>query len=276
VRQLRRPKQPGLASPWTSPPQEPARYRLGARLSDMAHGWLDGRGGVPQLTEAPGPPGGAAFGPGTPADSASPTEPGPVGPPPVARTSRMEVLGRMALGLIHQEEIRLYGELAVLRREFAGFVGLRDALSDELAELKQKLKEAQRPLSGQELEVRRLAEQDARSRPAELVRGRRQTAWERRLAAVEQQHQSVTTRLADANRQAQLRAELIRDREAVARAAARQHHELGLRRIATYQQQLVRRHRDGAALNRLLDHPVGPDLPEWARDRSQEDGGSAR
>jgi hypothetical protein len=275
VRQLRRLKKAVPASPWTSPPQEPGRYGLGARMSDMAHGWLDGRRRVPRLAEAPGPPD-AEPGPGAPGGSAPSVEPRPVGPPPVARTSRMEVLSRMALGLIHQEEIRLYSELAVLQREFADFVGLRDALSDQLAQLKQKLTEARRPLSGHELEVRRLAEQDVRSRPAYLVRARRQTAWERRLAAVEQQHQSATTRLADANRQAQLRAELIRDREAVARAAARQHYELGLRRIATYQQQLVRRHRDGAALNRLLDHPVGPNLPEWAQGRSQEDGGPAR
>ena len=36
------------ASPWTRPPEQPAPYRLPARLSDMLHGWLDGKG-IPEL-----------------------------------------------------------------------------------------------------------------------------------------------------------------------------------------------------------------------------------
>ena len=67
-----------------------------------------------------------------------------------------------------------------------------------------------------------------------------------------------------AAREALLRRDLIRDRAAVARAAAKRHSELAHRRIATYLQQLVRTHRQGADLNMLLvTHPVGPDLPEW-------------
>ena len=104
---------------------------------------------------------------------------------------------------------------------------------------------------------------------------RRYTGWERRLGTAEQQYQSATARLADAKHEAQLREELIRDREAVARAAARRHYEFALRRTATYQQQLVRTHRGGPELNRLLlDHLVGPDLPAWARDPAADESGA--
>ena len=43
------PGQSVTTSPWTRPPEQPAPYRLPARLSDMLHGWLDGRRGIPEL-----------------------------------------------------------------------------------------------------------------------------------------------------------------------------------------------------------------------------------
>ncbi|MGH3122138.1 MAG: hypothetical protein ACRDND_14085 [Streptosporangiaceae bacterium] len=237
---------PAASSPWTRPPEQPARYRLPERLSDMIHGWLDGRHGLPPLPPDAGRPG---------QDT------------PLPRTSRMEVLARQATELIEGERIRCGEDSAVLKREATQFLMIRDALSDEFAVTERKLREAQNPLSDQQRDARRLAEHDTQHRPAGLVRLRRQTAWDRQLAAAEQRHWGIVARLAEASREAQLREELISDRAAAARAGARRHHELALRRIATYLQQLVRTHPHGAELNRLLvEHPAGPDLPAWTRD----------
>jgi len=231
------------------------------------------------LPENPRPPANGAAVPGAENHLVAGPDPaaesGPATRWPIVRTSRMEILSRQALELIEGEEIRLRDELAVLKREYARFLALRDALADEVAVLEEKLKEARSRLSEQELEDRRLAERHVQDRPVGLVRARRQTGWERRLGTAEQQYQSATARLADAKHEAQLREELIRDRGAVARAAARRHYELALRRTATYQQQLVRTHRRGPELNRLLlDHLVGPDLPAWARDPAADESGT--
>ena len=118
-----------------------------------------------------------------------------------------------------------------------------------------------------ELGKRRLAEQDAGSRPDTLVSARRRAAWDRRLSTAEEQHQSATAKLARAAHGFRLHEDLIRERAEVARAAARRHHDFALRRVATYLQQLVRKHPRGAELNEwLTDYRVGPDLPEWARE----------
>jgi hypothetical protein len=250
---------PAAPSPWTRPPEQPARYRLPDRLSDMFHGWRDGKHGLPPL---PPPPPDAG-------------RPGQDTPRP--RTGRMEVLARQATELIEGEKIRCGEDSAVLKQEATRFLMLRDALTDEVAVTAQKLREAQNPLSDQQRDARRLAEHDTQHRPAGLVRLRRQTAWERQLAAAEQRHRGIVARLAEASREAELRKELISDRAAAARAGARRHHELALRRIATYQQQLVRTHPQGAELNRLLvEHPAGPDLPAWTRDPAWKPGAEAR
>lgn len=295
------PGRPGTSSPWTSPPPRPARYRLSARLSDILHGWLDGRRGIPVLPEdvsraaasaaVPATEGDLALAsdlsadarlaspllpPGFPAEpgSARPLphpdlspESGPASPLPHPWTARMDVLWKEASELIESEKIQLVGDLAVLKKQATHFLMVRDTLTDEAADAAEKLEQARIPLSDQEREERRFAERNAGDRPDGLVRARRQTAWERRLDTAGEEYRSAATRLAEATREAQLREELIRDRAAVARAAARRHHELALRRIATYLQQLLRSHGQGPALNRLLvEYRVGPDLPEWTRD----------
>jgi hypothetical protein len=187
----------------------------------------------------------------------------------------MKVLAEEAAQLIEGERIRCGEECALLKREAARFLSIRDSLTAEAAVTTEKLTQARTPLSTEERAARRLAERDEQSRPTGLVNVRRQTGWERRLTGAEQRHQSVTARLAEATREAQLREELIHDREAAARAAARRHHELGMRRIATYLQQLTRTHPHGAELSRLLMHtPVGADLPAWTREPMADQLGS--
>ena len=131
-----------------------------------------------------------------------------------------------------------------------------------------KLAQARSPLTDPEREP--ALRRDEQRRPAGLVRARRLAGAERRLADAEQVHRSVMVRLAEADREAQLREELIKDRAAAAQAAARRHHELAMRRIATYLQQLTRTHPHGAELSRLLmRNPVGADLPEWTRESAR-------
>ena len=272
---------PATADPWTRPPERPARYVLLARLSDMAHGWLDGRRGLPDLPPVTAKPGGelvSAMPAGQPAAPAAPAaEPAPAARLSWLKSPRINVLSSWALEQIRAEEMAYLDDCAVWKEELSQFLAVQDVVAGDLAAAKERLELAQRPLTDGERKARRLAEQAEAERPENFVAGRRQAEWDRRLRAAEREYQAVTTRLADATRQVQLREELIRDRLAVARAAARRHHEFALRRIATYQQQLVRRHRRGTDLNLLLmSHPVGPNLPAWTEDSGAPPAGGGR
>jgi hypothetical protein len=282
-------------SPWTRPPEQPTNYRFTARLSDMLHGWLDGRRGIPALPDAVvGDAAGAADADGStegdgngaggagesggldgdgvgadgaggdiPADHVPPVHPGPgIG---VLETPRIRVLSRQALERIRGEEISYRDECAVLKPQYARFLSERDALGGQLVTARERLERARQELTPADLASRRLAEKDAAARPDDLVRGRRRAEWERELAAAERNFNVIAERHMAAAREAVLRRDLIRDRAAVARAAAKRHSELAQRRIATYLQQLVRTHKQGRDLNMLIIvQPVGPELPEWA------------
>ena len=103
-----------------------------------------------------------------------------------------------------------------------------------------------------------------------LVSARRQAAWDRRLSTVGRVTAVGNCRAVRAAYAFRLHEDLIRERAEVARAAARRHHEFALRRVATYLQQLVRKHPRGAELNQwLMDYRVAPDLPEWARESTE-------
>ena len=197
-----------------------------------------------------------------PADDVSSTSPrldtGPL------ETPRIWVLSRQALQRIRGEEIGYRDECAVLKPEYARFLSVRDALGSRLIAARERLERARKELTPAALASRRLAERDATARPDELVRGRRLAKWERELAAAEHDFNLIAEQHVAAAREALLRRDLIRDRAAVARAAANRHSELAHRRIATYLQQLVRTHERGRDLNMLLTgQPVGPELPEW-------------
>lgn len=166
-------------------------------------------------------------------------------------------------------------EVAMLRLELAGHLARRDALQGELDVCEGLLTVVCAPLEPAGLEVRRLAERDPHSRPDALIHARRKTERERAVEAAQRRRLSVAAQLAEAQRESHVRAQLIWDRAAVARAAARRHHELAHRRIATYQQQLVRTHHQGLELNKLLlEHPVNPQLPGWVSQpgRDEDDG----
>ena len=285
----------GAEQLWTRAPQAPTRYRLHTRLADMAHGWIDGKRGLPRvpdlapvssangaggqtpgghLDEMPTEPFREQAPPPDQSTAASAAWPTPTAdqaaamPPVWLQTPRMQVLCARALELIGAEEQACIRDCAAFKRELAEFRSAGDAAREELVLARARLADTQRPPGADELSSRRLAEQDVRARPDAFVRKRRGIEWERRLAAAASQSQSVVARLATATRDAELREELIKDRMAVARAAAHRHHEFHLRRIATYLQQLVRSHKRGEDLNMLvMRYPVGPDMPEWTRVR---------
>lgn len=169
--------------------------------------------------------------------------------------------------LMDGELILLNQYKAEMAQRFAETLQSRAALADQLTVTRENRKQAARPPSEEELKVRRLAERDQARRPEGLIRARRHSGWQRRLLAAEQRERELAERKAQADHAALLRDELISYREAAARAAARRHYEFALRRIATYQQQLIRSHDRGSELNQLLiEHPVGPDLPDWTKD----------
>ena len=178
----------------------------------------------------------------------------------------MLVLWGQALELIRAEEEACIRDSSAYLSELRRFQKARDTVAKRHEQALAELARAQRPLTNPELLSRRLAEQSTRDRPDSLVRTRRQTAWERRLAEAALGANMATAQLADATREAELRHELRRDRIALAQAAAHRHYEFCMRRTATYLQQLVRTHKQGADLNMLLMRcQVGPELPEWTR-----------
>jgi len=289
---------------WTRPPEKPTRYRLPARLSDMGHGWLDGRRGLPHLPEpapsqpsgptppageAPVPPIRAHTAPAVPDAQAPPAaqESSAAGEPPTAsvpttqpswlQTPRMRVLWGQALELIEAEEEACIRDCSAYLSQLSRFQKARDIAATRHEQALAELDLARRPLTESELLARRLAEQNKQDRPESLVRARRQIAWERRLAIAVQEVNTSTAQLADATREAELRSELHRNRIALAQAAAHRHYEFYLRRTATYLQQLVRTHERGRDLNMLLmRHQVGPQLPEWTRKPPNSDETSSQ
>jgi hypothetical protein len=309
-----RPDRRVATSPWTRPPEQPGHYRLTARLSDMVHGWLDGKSGIPMLPEGriaildeasgssaesdatrPGDSlaesgavteSGAVGESGEPVDAIPQMEaeqPAEAGQPAQAVhwapaepwTPRMEVLVRFSRECIEGERIRLADDLFVLMRRAAESRHSVEELTEQIKAHEQALDQARERLDDTDLAKRRLAERDAQSRPDGLVSDRRQAAWDRRLSAAEERYQTTTAQLAQAKQALRLNESLVRERTAVARSAARRHHELALRRVATYLQQLVRTHRRGPELNALLmNYRVGTDLPEWVRDATDEKSGS--
>ena len=291
---------------WTRPPEKPTRYRLPTRLSDMAHGWLDGKRGLPHLPEhatpsqpgkpaptageAPVPPFGAHAAPAVPdvqAPLAARESPPGAGEPPTTtvpatqpswlQTPRMLALWGQALEMIAAEEEARIRDCSAYLSQLRRFQKARDIAATRHEQALAELALARCPLTESELLARRLAEQNKQDRPESLVRARRQIAWERRLANAVQEVNTSTAQLADATREAELRSELHRNRTALARAAAHRHYEFYLRRTATYLQQLVRTHERGRDLNMLLmRHQVGPQLPEWTRKPPNSDETSSQ
>lgn len=273
-------------SNWTREPERAGRYGLAARLSDMLHGWLDGRRGIPAISPRPSTADGAAFAPEAAApaggllrdreaeaDQPSGSRQFPSASAPAAgmqtrvSTQRIKVLTSQAGERMAEEAARLIEDRGRLEREAMPFLADRDVLTDELARAEAKRLQAADPLTDGQRRERRLAERDQQARPETLIQSRRHEAWQRQLGAAEQDHKAVLSRFAEADRQARLRDDLIRGRIELAQANARGHYELAMRRIATYAQQLVRTHPKGAELNQLLvSHPVGPDLPAWVED----------
>jgi hypothetical protein len=266
---------------------------MSERLADMACGYLDGRKGIPEFSEPAEPkgslppyrPDGAdddpdsesmarAAGPWPPGTGTDPpaklgSAPEPIMPLQRIRTPRIDAIIREANELIETERCQVIEERVLLRQQLTQHQITLDSSAKELLTTTARLEEAQVGLTSQQLEQRRLAETDQGSRPVGLVMARRRTAWDGRRASAEDRHQAVTTRATQAEHEARLCRDLIADREETARAAARRHHELAHRRIATYLQQLVRSHPQGRKLNgSLIEFRVGPELPEWAREPS--------
>lgn len=229
--------------PWTDPPVDPMPYRLRTRLRDVAAGWWDGRRGVPERVE----------------DDLQITTP------------KLDALRADTLKAIAEEHESLEKAIAPLRRLVASARTTQDVLPYSI-ELAKKLADQAWPEPTEiELESRRLAELDHRLRPDDLVRRRRQGDYQRRVLAAEAQVIERNREFATAVRNEIALLEVIAHRTAVAQAAARRIHHHGERRIATYLQRLVRRHKQGLWLNtHLTRHPAGPELPAWVTNVSEE------
>src|SRR5271166_1963733 len=140
------PGQSGAASPWTRPPEQPAPYRLPARLSDMLHGWLDGRRGIPELPNGRTSAVSMAAAPDTETDdpklSDSPDVAKPQIRPPTPWTPRIGVLVRRSRELIEEERIRFADDWSELKRRSIGHQLLLDPLKEQVTALEERLNQA--------------------------------------------------------------------------------------------------------------------------------------
>ncbi|MDH2430328.1 hypothetical protein [Sphaerisporangium sp. TRM90804] len=179
-------------------------------------------------------------------------------------TPRIEAIKSQTLAEIADEERRLEESVAVLRKMVARAREDRDVMPRAIDLAEREVDAAWTPPTPQSLTCRRTAEQNTARRPDELIRLRRTGDHRRRVRKAENAYLERSRELAHAIRSEEMLNEIIAHRTAVARAAAHRLHQHGNRRIATYLQQLVRKHKRGPELNLvLLRHPVGPSLPAW-------------
>lgn len=217
----------------------PLRYRRLARLSDIAHGWLDGRRGIPQVDVRPsGEPGKGAEGQRRAAPEPEYMQ---------VDTPQLVKLRAMAGELMDQERIAWLWDIESIVSELARIRAGKQTLTDRFqAAARDLARAAQRP-TDEDLEERRTADSGIR------------------LAEAEEAHLVARAHLAQVEHAVQAYESLLEGRAAIARARAHQVLEHFLRRTATYWQQLVRVHPHGKVLNARL-RPVGPQLPSWARE----------
>lgn len=149
------PGQSGAASPWTRPPEQPAPYRLPARLSDMLHGWLDGKRGIPEVpngrTSAVSMAAASDTETGYPKLSDSPDVAKPQIRPPTLWTPRIEVLVRRSRELIEEERIRFADDWSELKRRSIEYQMSLDPLKEQVTALDERLNQARVQPSNAEL-----------------------------------------------------------------------------------------------------------------------------
>jgi hypothetical protein len=264
------PKRPDTMPAWTTRPAEPSGYGPLARLSDMFHGWYDGKRRIPLLVA--GEPSDGATPDGTTSEDESPGEETPeaVSVHEAANelrvwTPRIEVLGREARQAIAREKRSLDEAQAGVAKRLGKARAEKQTLEEKIKLAEEDLGLARRPQPEEERTTRRLAERDSRTHPDAFVRQRRQAEHARKLAKAQRGYLALIARHAEVSESEEALREAINRRNSAAQAAAWQHYERGQRRIATYLQQLVRsRKREGPRLNQIIPlHPVGPDLPSW-------------
>jgi hypothetical protein len=235
---------------WAGPPAKPLRYGFFLRLWDAYQGYRDGRRRIPALG----------------AESESDSEKAPATDVVTPRLEYLRHLARDRMAAEQNEDLLAAGRL---HDELAGARARWEAAEREARLAQRTWEEACRPAPEEDLKERRLAELLRQDRPDALVRARRLAGHDRKRAAAENAWARAHERLAVAALAAEaLRLEIDR-REAGSRARARRIHEFVSRRAAAYLQQLVRTHPRGPDLNARL-HLLGPDLPSWAREPSEE------
>lgn len=252
-------------SAWGAPPGKPYRYRLVTRLADIHHGRKDGRKPIPRVTpppETPEPAGEVRADP--PGETATKKERNPVGTPQLLK------LRSLARDLMSQERLSWLTETEPVRHQ----LGVARASIERLAAGEEAARNAREAASAkptdEDLKERRIAEADPERRPDRLIRERRRAEFTRRQTHAEQAYAAAVYQLAQARQDALECENALERRAAIARTRAHWIYEYAWRRIATYWQHLVRMHPHGAYLNARL-RPVGPELPRWAQDPSEDE-----
>lgn len=258
-----------LPQDWAAPPGSPVHYPLRERMADIFHGRRDGHKGLPDIS-LPMPPRAEPGGQDTdgihPAeDSPPPRQASPAADGEPIGTPHLLKLRAVANDLMSQERIAWLADITPVRHELARFSADVAALENELETAHEKLAKAAEEPGDEDLKERRTAELDLQARPDRLIRDRRMGEYHKRHSEAEQAWLSASARLAQAQQAVEACNRQLVRRAAVARARALRIYEHAWRRVATYWQQLVRVHPLGAQLNAGL-RPVGPDLPDWARE----------
>jgi hypothetical protein len=219
---------------WTRMPRPPVPYNRLERFSDRWHGWLDGRKGLPVVSELPDDPD---------AGVDTPTL----------------TLMRHRIGEWVSSERRacildcdpVHEDLEQARLAWARWNEALEAAGAELARLAE-------PDSAR-LTARRLSETD---HPEALVRKRRVKEHAKELARAQAHYEEVQRQRQAAAAEITRCEVIIESRWKAAAEQALGWSEHYQQRIAVYWQRLVRTHRQGPRLNGLLPHAV-TELPRW-------------
>lgn len=237
---------------WTRDEGRGVRYGFFARLGDWWCATRDARTVLPKLivpaadeegAPAPGEREGMAWG-----------------------TPRTVFLGQLGRGWVEKEWIRYQAAIADHLIALKQAQARRDLAVDSLETAEQRLA-GLTPPQGAELTKKVSGEQQTRD---EIVAGRRMAEYVERRAKVENEVNTLRTKLAESEVETARLFETVRIRFEVAQARAQMIGAYVRRRCASYLTRLVRKHPDGQEIF-LLTASQWRDLPAWvARDLPAE------
>jgi hypothetical protein len=222
---------------WDTKPLKPVFYSPAARLADRFAGAGDGHAAIPDL----------------------PAEPAETAGSQAITTPYLEIRGRHFRDQSEREHRQTLTDLEPVQRRLAALRQEIAGSSEKAARIRERLGAVPEKPDEAVLTRRTAVEQHTAET---LVRARRQREHDARRARLMAEEEQAVREVRSLTAEEADLAGLVSAREQILAAQIRQLHEHTLRRCATYQHHLVRKHPDGNALIPFLNL-ARPALPDW-------------